>query len=58
MICNKLKALFLGRWSKYDVKKFIRFQTIVRRVTFDDETDQFKVVREKVYLDFVVFNFF
>lgn len=41
----------LARWSKYDVKDLIRFNTVVRQVTFDDVTNKFTVVSEKVTFD-------
>jgi hypothetical protein len=41
-------VLNLGRWQKYEVKKLIRFNTTVRQVTFDEETEKFTVVAEQV----------
>ena len=47
---DKTFLLTLGRWQKYDVKKLIRFNTTVRQVTFDEETEKFTVVAEQVWV--------
>ena len=40
--------LLQGRYNKYDVKKYIQFNTSVRSVTFNEETEKFTVVAEQV----------
>merc|ERR1712193_368196 len=37
-----------GRWKKMDLKKHINFKTVVRMVTFNEETDKFSVVTENL----------
>ena len=40
--------VYLGRWTKYDVKKHIEFNTAVRNITFEEATNEFTVQTEHV----------
>jgi len=37
-----------GRWKKADLKKLISFKTVVRSVTFDEDTEKFSVTTESL----------
>lgn len=37
-----------GRWKKMDLKKLITFKTVVRSVTFDEDTEKFSVTTESL----------
>ena len=39
---------FSGRWKKADLKKLISFKTVVRSVTFDEDTEKFSVTTESL----------
>ncbi len=39
---------FLGRWKKGGLRRFIRFETVVRRVEYNEATDDFDVLAEDV----------
>ena len=38
--------LFLGRWKKEDLKKYVTFNTVVRSAKYNETSDDFTVVVE------------
>ena len=43
-----LRFSFLGRWSRGDLRPWIRFNHVVRQVTFNDSSDDFSVVAKNL----------